>query len=333
MVIFFYVDEMLVSVIIPVYNVERYLCECVDCVLRQSYQHLQVVLVDDGSTDDSGVICDNYASQDKRIMVIHKPNGGLSDARNAGLAVATGVYVLFLDADDKWGSTDFVEQLVRKAEQTHADLIMFGSSRFWEGEAAVPEVKFSADDFIGSTEDIFCRLYKKNMFSMSACYKMICREVLQQNGIMFTKGLLGEDMDWVQRLLPCVRTLSFENSVYYCYRRREGSISMGFGTKNAEDFCLILETWKAHWEKKQNKVYLGYLAYLYVTLVYNYYLLNTDDRKMLENRILSLACLLDYSQTLKSHRLLWLKRILGAQGMLFVAGCIGSWRKKTGITR
>ncbi len=318
---------MLISVIIPVYNVGQFLRECVDCVLQQSYRHLQVILVDDGSTDDSGALCDNYVSQDKRVMVIHKPNGGLSDARNAGLARATGEYVLFLDADDKWGSKDFVEQLVKKAEQTHPDLILFGSSRFTEGEAAAPDVKFSSDDFYGSTEDIFCRLYKKNIFSMSACYKMICREVLIKNGIVFSKGLLGEDMDWVQRLLPCVKTMTCENGVYYCYRRREGSISVAFGRKNAEDFCLILEMWKIHWEKENNRIYLGYLAYLYVTLVYDYYLLNADDRKALKNRILSLACLLDYSQTLKSRRLLWLRRMLGKGGMLVVAGSIGYVRK------
>ncbi len=103
---------MTISVVVPIYNVAAYLKECVDMVLSQTYQDLEVILVDDGSTDRSGLICDEYARLDNRVKVIHKINGGLSDARNAGLNVATGEYIIFLDSDDKWANVGFVENLV-----------------------------------------------------------------------------------------------------------------------------------------------------------------------------------------------------------------------------
>ena len=92
--------QKLVSIIVPIYNVEKYLSECIDSILRQSYDNLEIILVNDGATDSCGLICDRYACKDKRIVVLHKENGGLSDARNAGLSHAHGEYIAFVDSDD-----------------------------------------------------------------------------------------------------------------------------------------------------------------------------------------------------------------------------------------
>ena len=121
----------LISVIIPIYKVEKYLKSCVDSVLSQSYKNIEVILVDDGSPDSCPQICDYYKSLDKRIVVIHKNNGGLSDARNVGLSKANGDYVLFLDSDDLWTEQYAVSRLVAVlATNPEADLVFFQKYSF-----------------------------------------------------------------------------------------------------------------------------------------------------------------------------------------------------------
>ena len=111
----------LVSVIVPIYKVEKYLGKCVDSIINQTYKNLEIILVDDGSPDNSGKICDEYAKKDNRIKVIHKENGGLSSARNAGLDVATGEFIAFVDSDDRI-HLDFVEKLYRAIKEENADI-------------------------------------------------------------------------------------------------------------------------------------------------------------------------------------------------------------------
>ena len=113
---------MKISVIIPVYNVEKYLKRCLDSVINQTYKNLEIILIDDGSTDKSGNICDEYAAKDKRIIVIHKENGGLSDARNKGLDICTGDYISFIDSDD-WIENGFYEYVVNNVKDN--DLLIF----------------------------------------------------------------------------------------------------------------------------------------------------------------------------------------------------------------
>lgn len=123
-----------ISVIIPVYNVEKYLCECLDSVLAQTYTNLEIVLVDDGSTDSSGTICDKYAGKDSRIHVIHQKNGGLSAARNAGLNMAKGEYIAFVDADDLI-HPQFLELMLNGIRQSGCPLSICCFRRFWKEEA------------------------------------------------------------------------------------------------------------------------------------------------------------------------------------------------------
>ena len=117
-------NNPVVSVIIPVYNVEKYLEECIDSVLAQTYQNIEIILVDDGSTDSSGLICDRYAEKNTNISVIHQKNSGLSAARNSGLNKANGDYIYFLDSDD-YISADAIEKLFSIAENDKSDIVFF----------------------------------------------------------------------------------------------------------------------------------------------------------------------------------------------------------------
>lgn len=324
---------MKISVVIPVYNVSAYLRECVDVVLAQSYTNIEVILVNDGSTDNSGAICDEYANQDARVRVIHQANAGLSEARNSGTRSACGDYLIYLDSDDKWSDIDFLEKLVNRAQQTNADVILFPCQRFVDNMKINTNglSMFRPHDFVGRGMEVFERLVLTQQFPISACCKMIRLEILQKNKINFYPGLLGEDMDWNQRLMPHVQSMSYCNDVYYLYRERPNSITTTYRLKNAQDFCWILETWKQHWEissESYKHVFLQYLAFLYVTLVYNYLFIPKTDRQVVRNRILELSTLLQYSATKKSNRLLLLKRYFGNYGMLYIAATVQYVRKK-----
>ena len=122
----------LVSVVIPVYNVEHYLCECLDSVVHQTYRNLEIILINDGSADSSGSICENYAKTDARILVIHKENAGQGIARNIGIDRARGKYIIFLDSDDYW-ALDTVEKLCQIAERDSLQLLLFSAKPFWDG--------------------------------------------------------------------------------------------------------------------------------------------------------------------------------------------------------
>ena len=115
-----------ISVIIPVYKVEQYLPECLDSIINQTYKNLEIICIDDGSPDNSGKILDEYASKDNRIRVIHKENGGISSARNAGLDIATGDWISFVDSDD-WLDINTYEKLLSSADEANTDIVMFGN--------------------------------------------------------------------------------------------------------------------------------------------------------------------------------------------------------------
>ncbi|MEX1307565.1 MAG: glycosyltransferase family 2 protein, partial [Eubacteriales bacterium] len=129
-----------VSIIIPIYNVERYIDQCVKCVLDQSYVFTEVILSDDGSTDSSGAICDDWAKKDKRIKVIHDENRGASMARNRGIDLATGNYIIFLDSDDYWEGENVLAEMMAQLEQSDADMLVFGYSKLFEPQGTIKAI-------------------------------------------------------------------------------------------------------------------------------------------------------------------------------------------------
>ena len=182
----------LISVIIPVYNVKDYLIECIDSVLNQSYTNLQIILVDDGSTDTSGKICNEYAQKDSRIQVIHQKNGGLSDARNTGLANADGEYVYFLDSDDL--ILPFaIEAALSKIKSTNADFVFFDADIF--GGYSLPKDYYHRKEVYNSgkgTHILNC-LTKYNEYRSCVPMLFIKKSFLTENNMTFEKGILYED--------------------------------------------------------------------------------------------------------------------------------------------
>lgn len=235
---------MFVSFIIPIYKVERYLEQCVNSILSQTYHNIEVILVDDGSPDSCPSMCDKFAEQDIRVKVIHKPNGGLSDARNVGLQCATGDYVVFVDSDDYWANTDDLEKLVNELKKTpECDFIGFNCSYFYDNNGKViPWVKYN-DDIQKLTYSIQCieKLVASGTFPMGAWMKIIKRECLQGK-IEFIKGIYSEDIPWFIELLKKSNKCRFVNQYIYMYRKGVAtSISSSFSYKKYSDLFTILK--------------------------------------------------------------------------------------------
>ena len=157
-------ENPLVSVIIPVYNVEKYLEECVNSVINQTYKNIEVILVDDGSTDSSGDICDEYVMFDSRISVLHKANGGLSSARNAGMKKASGEWIYFLDSDD-FLELDMLSHLVNLATRKQADIVFFDACSFTDDGTDIRQSYIVKNDYPDSNgKEMFARLQDNGDF-------------------------------------------------------------------------------------------------------------------------------------------------------------------------
>lgn len=297
---------MLISIIIPVYKVEQYLRECVDSVLTQTYRNLEVILVDDGSPDGCPAICDEYVENDSRVKVIHKKNGGLSDARNVGIEMATGEYVVCLDSDDFWIGTDVLEKVVKELEY-HPDILFFDRVTFcMNGQTIYPkDMQLSSINGKNRAEAL-TMLMQGGKFIVSACNKFLKTTLLKEHHVAFKKGIVSEDIDWTYQMMPYVQTMRGFDIPFYGYRRREGSITNSIGRKNLDDLLSIIEHWSKDIQVKESDLQvkyqlLGYLNYQTFIVMGLLQRLPTSEHKEFEQRIEKLSFLLQYDVNKKTH--------------------------------
>lgn len=214
----------LISVIVPIYKVQPYLKKCVDSIVNQTYKNLEIILVDDGSPDNCGVICDEYAKKDQRIRVIHKENGGLSDARNAGLDIMQGDYVAFVDSDD-WLPLDAIEILHKEAVDTMADIIVGECIRIDENGEIILKNSNMKDGSFTTLEWMqhvlingcaaWAQLHKKDVYES-------CR---------FPVGEINEDEAVVLKVLEKCEKIAVTTKCVYYYRCRKNSITTNVFSK------------------------------------------------------------------------------------------------------
>ncbi len=217
-----------VSVIIPVYNVKDYLDQCIRSILAQTLKEIEVILVDDGSTDGSETICDKYVKRDTRIKVIHKKNGGLSSARNSGVAIAEADYVMFVDGDD-WVEPQFCELPYYAAKSNNADVVMFLYNRVSNGNSFAISVE-SKKGVISEREALYLNT-RYLIASWSGCYRRVLF-----NKQMFPNGKYYEDIGFSHKLLHEAKTIYFLNAHLYNYRmNRPGSITTAIDTRDHSD--------------------------------------------------------------------------------------------------
>lgn len=234
------IKKMTVSVIIPIYNAEMYLSKCIESILAQSMPDFELLLVDDGSTDGSGALCDRYAEQDERIRVFHRTNGGVSRARNCGLDEAQGDYIVFIDADD-WVDSDHLEQFLRSG--IAADGIAF--SNFYRerpdgrpGKPA-PMPDFEVTDNHEHCMKAFAQLLRARCFGWS-WNKMFCRETIERHGLRFDPNIqYAEDEIFTARYCTHVRRIVCNSHPTYHYRYVQNSL-----LHKPKDPLTILQNWQ-----------------------------------------------------------------------------------------
>ena len=220
----------MVSIIVPVYNIERYIQKCVDSILAQSYQSFELILVNDGSTDYSGKICDAYEAIDSRIKVVHKPNGGLTSARNAGLSVARGEWIMHVDGDD-WINHDMLKEMLYVAEKTSADVII-GNLRFVYEENNYWDYKMN--DWSEDKKDSLNKYISGGWTCV--CGSMAKKYLYDKYNLRSPEGIsYCEDFHLAVRLCYYSDKVVHINKSYYNYRQQPLSIVHNLNRKTEAD--------------------------------------------------------------------------------------------------
>lgn len=220
-----------VSVIVPIYNTAGYLSECIDSIINQTLPDIEIILINDGSTDGSGKLAEEYAKKHNNIILIHQDNAGLSAARNRGLRAAAGKYVYFIDSDDLLEETA-LENLYQTSERERLDILYFAARTFYESDALKNECKNFNNHYLRKGlypdvlegKDLLSALYRNGDYKVSACLQFIRREYLLENGIWFYEGIIHEDnLFTFEALIKAERTRCLSD-IYYYRRVRSNSI-------------------------------------------------------------------------------------------------------------
>lgn len=213
--------ETLISVIIPVYNVEKYLPQCIESVINQTYKNLEIILVDDGSSDNSGKICNQYAESDSRIKVIHKQNDGVSKARNDGIEISTGELIYFLDSDD-WIDLCLFEEIIKAYTENEFDAVFFDYVVEYTNKKITEKSLTLSDELVTYSNSIeYLTSYMKNGYMWNAVYKT---SVIKDNKIIFKKNVSPiEDMLFKFSCYPFIKSYAYIKHAYHHYRQLNNS--------------------------------------------------------------------------------------------------------------
>ncbi len=276
--------QVKISVVIPVYNVEAYLRECVDSVLDQTFQDFEIILVDDGATDSSGAICDEYAQKDERIRVIHQPNGGLSAARNTGLDAATGKYVYFLDSDD-YIRQDSLKLLFDLAEQEQADVVFFDAHVFFtdcEPDPKVYQYHRTKDYGTKPGKLMLLELLDTDEYRTAVPLMLFRRDYMLQHDLRFRVGILHEDELFTFYVYNADGKIVHCHEELYARRMRAASIMTGASMRKRYDSMhAIYFELSGLYRKKQigGESARRYLARISRSVLAKYKLLSEADRQ------------------------------------------------------
>lgn len=232
-----------VSIIVPIYKVEAYLKKCIDSIIKQTYKNLEIILVDDGSPDNCGKICDEFAIKDTRIKVIHKQNGGLSDARNAGLNIATGDYLYFVDSDD-WISSNAIEVLISYFESNlDVDIVAGSSVDVHEYNGEILETSYSIP--LGTISQLNkIEALKHNLQNGWAAWNKLYKKELFKD-IRFPKGKINEDEAVMPHIISlCEKVIIVGQPTYYYFLRPESITTSNFSEKKLDWFYNCLNNYE-----------------------------------------------------------------------------------------
>ncbi|ANX00210.1 hypothetical protein CSTERLE_00685 [Thermoclostridium stercorarium subsp. leptospartum DSM 9219] len=248
----------MISIIVPIYNVEKYLEICLQSILKQTYRNIEVILVDDGSSDRCPYICDFYSDKYENVKVIHKKNGGLSDARNVGLEIAKGEYILFVDSDD-YIDINTCELFIKEIGYNEPDIVVGNARVIKDKNIKEMRHKYITTGIVTGEKYLKEELKTKTMY-MSACLNLYRKSFLMDNNLKFRVGILHEDEEFTPRVFLKAQKVIGTGIIFYNYVIRNGSITRQKDlTKNAIDIisiCYELEKIYNNIEDKELKILL-----------------------------------------------------------------------------
>lgn len=273
---------MMVSVIVPVYNVQDYLPKCIDSIINQTYKNLEIILVDDGSTDSSGIICEKYERKDNRIRVIHQANAGLSSARNAGLDIAKGDFISFVDSDD-YIHKDMLAAMVKKSTEVQADIAIC-NYYFVDSKGKIIEHDSTIQNETVVSQDRIMELLSKGWLpSVMSCSKLYKRSIF--NNLRFPVGRIHEDDFLAHKIMAHAEKILLIPNFFYYYLQREGSISKEkFSLKKFDRIDALLERFDFFTSINKNKYAFYSLSDAIIRLTVCWkYKKNYDSEKVFAN--------------------------------------------------
>lgn len=286
----------MISVIVPVYNVEQYLRECIDSIICQTYTDLEIILIDDGSPDESPAICDEYAQKDNRIRVIHQKNGGLAKVRNVGIDSAQGEYIAFVDSDD-FVSCNFVEHLYNGLVESGAEIATASFFPFQGNDVCEKKLEFIAFEEILKNEAIrrYCSINAEySMPFISACNKLFHRSLF--DGIRYPEGKLYEDAFTTYKLIDKAKKIVYTPSKLYYYRINPQSI---LGQSFKEKHLEMVEAFRSGFDffnqKEEKEIASMFIPPLLMREIYCWW----GAKLILKNRCLAQKVINDYRKDCK----------------------------------
>ncbi len=319
------------SIVIPCYKVEKYLHECVDSIINQSYKDFEIILVDDGSPDRCPQICDEYTKKDKRIKVVHQKNAGLACARNAGIKIAKGEYLICIDSDDYMLDEHVLQKLDTKTV-SNPDVVLYGYKKLYESDgswgAAVTPI-----DIAGDAHEVILKQLQNDSFTATAWTKVVRVDLLQKNEVLFTPGLISEDNDWYMRLLCYAKRIVGLSEPCIAYRQRPGSISHDAKLNSLTDNLWILETWPERFKElgapeQMRSTLLSALTYFYANLLIVFVGYKSSVSSPYKQRLQQLSYLFDYAITPRALTEKRFVKLIGFNNTLWLLKILSKLKKR-----
>ncbi len=317
---------MFFSVVVPVYNVQEYLRECIDSILAQTFTDYEVLLVDDGSTDTSPQICDEYAQKDDRVRAIHNRNGGASAARNTGFKEAKGDYILCIDSDDFFTDTGCFRKIYAAAQDK--DVVLFKYQKYFDEEKRFGKCAFSYTgiDEADTVATVVDKLVNADAFFGMAWMKCIRRQLIADNDLYFKEGIVAEDIDWNYALYCCAQTIAAIDEPFIAYRQRENSVTSALKLKTLTSLLYVLEKWAPRLDalpdKTLNGALMGSLAKHYSNMLIAYTRIKNNEKKQYIARMKALAWLLPYARSQRPRLMGKVYRVFGFRATVMLVGIL-----------
>lgn len=264
-------ETLFFSIIVPIYNVERYLDKCIRSILCQNFEDYELILVDDGSQDRCPQKCDSWRQKAKRIKVIHKENGGLSDARNAGLNIARGKYIIFIDSDDYWCDNTLLEKLKNRVCAFDEEIVLFGCKIVKEDSSEeVSRNDYNLDILNKHNKAESLRyLFNSGKMPGAAWILTVKKSLVDKLNLSFRHGVTAEDYEWIISLLSECNAIGAIEGVHYAYIRRDGSITTSANISGIKGIMHAIDKYKSL-DNPDLKSLADYMCRIYLIALMSY---------------------------------------------------------------